>query len=213
MLLLACAWPRHPFRPDFASTSLSLSLLGHQRQLHRLSSITKLGFALILILSLFLLGLTAEILYLLFRRRSHPNSDDPECAAVSFAGPTPRAILFQALCLKFKHRSRVEPASAVDPSRAKATPAGPEEAEAEAEEEEEEESDLARWRAMCLGPSRALYTIKEEEAEEEEEERGDDEAEETPFATPCASLRFDSPAPSPPLKVAEAGDPPSGPTG
>ncbi|XP_074574893.1 uncharacterized protein LOC141831440 [Curcuma longa] len=171
--------------------------------------LTKLGFALILILSLFLLGLTAELLYLLFRRRRrHPDSADPERAAVSSAGPAPRALLFHALCLDSKRRSRVEPASAVDPSRATASKAEPK------EEDEEERDDLARWSAVCLGPSRALYTIKEEEPqEEEEEEGGDDEAQETtPFETPCASLRFESPAPAPssPPETAEAVDPAPG---
>ncbi|KAG6493752.1 uncharacterized protein LOC122002354 [Zingiber officinale] len=167
-----------------------------------MSDLTELGFALILILSLFLLGLTAELLYLFFRRRRHPDSADPERAGVSSAGPTHRVLLFHALCLNSKRRSRVEPASAVAPSHAKATKAEPK------EEEEEEESDLARWSAVCLGPSRALYTIKEEEPEEED--GGDDEAQETtPFETPCASLRFESP--SPPPETAEAVDPaPSG---
>ncbi|KAG6490636.1 uncharacterized protein LOC122006609 [Zingiber officinale] len=172
-----------------------------------MSGLTELGFALILILSLFLLGLTAELLYLFFRRRRHPDFADPERAGVSSAGPTHRVLLFHALCLNSKRRSRVEPASAVVPSHAKTTKAEPK------EEEEEEESDLARWSAVCLGPSRALYTIKEEEPEEEEEEEGgDDEAQETtPFETPCASLRFESPSPSPPPETAEAVDPaPSG---
>ncbi|WOL12738.1 hypothetical protein Cni_G21505 [Canna indica] len=161
-----------------------------------MSGLTKLGFALVLVFSLSLLGLAAELLYLLHCRRRRRlrsrSASDPELAAPS-DGPTHRELLLHVLC--FKPRSRVEPATcaAASAARPKST------ATAAAEPPEEEEWDLARWRTVCLGPSRALFTIDEEP--EEEEERGS-EAEETPFATPCASLRFDTPSSSPPREGA-----------
>ncbi|KAJ0976681.1 hypothetical protein J5N97_012155 [Dioscorea zingiberensis] len=58
------------------------------------------------------------------------------------------------------------------------------------------------WTAACYGPSRLLYTIKEEEEEREASETevqlaaaGEDDAVE--FSTPCASPEFFTPAPSP----------------
>ncbi|XP_042446527.1 uncharacterized protein LOC122031481 [Zingiber officinale] len=149
-----------------------------------MNGFTKLGFPLIFILLMFsLLGLAAKFLY--HRRcRCSRFPADPERTSPFSDGPAPGALLIRALCFKFKHRSRIEPASAVHSSRTTA-PLSP-------TEEDLEECDLARWHAIYLGPSRALYTIKEEETEEE----ADHDADETPFATPCASFRFNSEAPS-----------------
>ncbi|KAG6468803.1 hypothetical protein ZIOFF_073496 [Zingiber officinale] len=156
-----------------------------------MSGFTKLGFPLIFILLMFsLLGLAAKFLY--HRRcRCSRFPADPERTCPFSDGPAPGALLIRALCFKFKHRSRIEPASAVHSSRTTA-PLSP-------TEEDLEECDLARWHAVYLGPSRALYTIKEEETEEE----ADHDAYETPFATPCASFRFNSEAPSLPPEASE----------
>ncbi|KAJ8493750.1 hypothetical protein OPV22_015471 [Ensete ventricosum] len=164
-----------------------------------MSRLTKLGFALVLVFSISLLGLAAELLYLLHCRRRRRLSGQPELGdgvGVPHHGPPPRELLHHVLF--FKHRSRVEPACAAP--RPDADPPKPATGEAE------EECDLARWRAMCLGPSRALYTINEDLEEEEEEE------EETPFATPCASPVFYTPSSSPPHGAAEDGGDAGGPS-
>ncbi|THU58975.1 hypothetical protein C4D60_Mb03t20130 [Musa balbisiana] len=152
-----------------------------------MSRLTKLGFALVLVFSISLLGLAAELLYLLHCRRRRRRSGQPELGdgvGVPRHGPPPRELLHHVLF--FKHRSRVEPACAAP--RPHADPPKP------ATEEAEGECDLARWRAMCLGPSRALYTINED---------GEEEEVETPFATPCASPVFYTPSSSPPQGAAE----------
>lgn len=145
-----------------------------------MSGFTTLAFPLIFILLIFsLLSLAAKFLYHRCCRCSRFPAD-PERSCHFGDGPAPGALLIRALCFKFKHRSRIEPASAVDSSRTKAPLA-----------QTGEECDLALWHAVCLGPSRALYTIKEETEEEDH-----DDADETPFATPCASFQLYSEAPS-----------------
>ncbi|XP_009394076.2 uncharacterized protein LOC103979632 [Musa acuminata AAA Group] len=161
-----------------------------------MSRLTKLGFALALVFSISLLGLAAELLYLLHCRRRRRRSGQPELGdgvGVPRHGPHPRELLHHVLF--FKHRSRVEPACATP--RPHADPPKP------ATEEAEEECDLARWRAMCLGPSRALYTINEDG--EEEEEVVEEE-------TPCASPVFYTPSSSPPQGATEDGGDAGGPS-
>nr|XP_018675076.1 PREDICTED: uncharacterized protein LOC108951533 [Musa acuminata subsp. malaccensis]XP_018675077.1 PREDICTED: uncharacterized protein LOC108951533 [Musa acuminata subsp. malaccensis]XP_018675078.1 PREDICTED: uncharacterized protein LOC108951533 [Musa acuminata subsp. malaccensis]XP_018675079.1 PREDICTED: uncharacterized protein LOC108951533 [Musa acuminata subsp. malaccensis]XP_018675080.1 PREDICTED: uncharacterized protein LOC108951533 [Musa acuminata subsp. malaccensis] len=167
-----------------------------------MSGFTELGFALIIFLSLSLLGLAAELIYLLHRRRRRwllqQSTADPELGG----GPSSGDLLLHVLC--FEPRSRVEPACAAPsfahPSAA-ANPASPkppvDPAEAESDSDPEEDCDFDRWRATYLGPSRALYTINEEE-EDDDEHWEEAEEEETPFATPCSSPGFYTPSPSPP---------------
>ncbi|CAL9098873.1 unnamed protein product, partial [Musa textilis] len=91
-----------------------------------MSGFTELGFALIIILSLSLLGLSAELIYLLHRRRRRwllqQSTADPELGG----GPSSGDLLLHVLC--FKPRSRVEPACAAPPfahASAAANPASP----------------------------------------------------------------------------------------
>ena len=137
----------------------------------------KLALSLILSAALTLLGFSAQLLCILHYRRKLRR-------AAPAGSPAPRKNLFlSALCIE-RNRSRVEPAAASPP------------ATKPAEEEEEEECDLERWRAAFLGPSRVLYTIKEEEREEladSDLEKGfgfgsdKEEGPETPYYTPASS--------------------------
>ncbi|KAJ8478513.1 hypothetical protein OPV22_022240 [Ensete ventricosum] len=165
-----------------------------------MSGFTDLGFALIIILSLSLLGLAAELIYLLHRRRRrwllHQSTADPELGG----GPSSGELLLHVLC--FKPRSRVEPSahpSAASIPASPKPPADPADADPDSDPDPdpEEECDFDRWRTTYLGPSRALYTINEEEEGDDEDLEEDDE---TPFATPCASPGFYTPSPSPPRK-------------
>ena len=138
----------------------------------------KLVLSLMLIAALSLLGFFAELLYILHYRRKLRRAAAP---ARSPAERPSRTNLLSALCLE-RNRSRVEPAARSPP--------------ATKPREEEEECDLERWRAACLGPSRVLYTIKEEEREEladSDLEKGlgfgsdKEEGPETPYYTPASS--------------------------
>ncbi|KAG1369740.1 hypothetical protein COCNU_15G001060 [Cocos nucifera] len=194
-----------------------------------MSVLTKLGLALLLVFSFSLLGFLSELLYVLWRRRrrrrvrrSSASSGDPEIPDAGGGGASSKELLLYLLC--WKNQSRIEPASsaAASPafSAAAALAAPPAAMTKMASSEAAEECDLARWHAMYFGPSRVLYTIKEEREEVESDggmgvfgDRDGDELAETPFSTPCASPAFYTPTSSPPRSTAEAGGDPEVPSG
>lgn len=191
-----------------------------------MSGHTKLGLALLLVFSFSLLGLLSELLYVLWRRRrrlrrSSAFSGDPEIPDTGGGGAFSKEHFLYLLC--WKNQSRIEPASSATASpafsAAAALAAPPAAMTKTASLEAAEECDLARWHAMCLGPSRVLYTIKEEREEVESDGgmrvSGDgdgDELAETPFSTPCSSPVFYTPTSSPPRAAAEAGGDPEVPS-
>ncbi|KAI0496909.1 hypothetical protein KFK09_023235 [Dendrobium nobile] len=158
-------------------------------------SFSKLSLTLLLsvVFALSLLCLVVTLLCFFFRRRRRQKQTlvgDVElgCKGAYFKEST--ALNF--LCCKI--RSRVEPAGdspvlcSSSGEQVKIPPA------AAAEEEVDDECALAMWRAVAFGPSRVLYTIKEEEREGLEfEEKEEDDL----FATPCESPVFYTPASSP----------------
>ncbi|KAL0910489.1 hypothetical protein M5K25_021477 [Dendrobium thyrsiflorum] len=159
-------------------------------------SFSKLGLTLLLfvVFALSLLCLAVTLLCFLYRRRrrqKQPLAGDVElgCKGAYFKEST----VLNFLCCKI--RSRVEPAGdspvlcSSSGEKVKITAAT-----AAEEAEVDEECTLAMWRAMAFGPSRVLYTIKEEEREGLEfEEKEEDDL----FATPCESPVFYTPASSP----------------
>ncbi|XP_008799740.2 uncharacterized protein LOC103714313 [Phoenix dactylifera] len=189
-----------------------------------MSGLTKFGLALLLVFCISLLGFFSEILYVIWRRRqrlrrSSASSRDPEISGAGGGGPSFKELLLYFLC--WKNQSRVEPASfaAASPAfSAAASLAAPPAATTKTASSAaaEEECELARWHAMCFGPSRVLYTIKEEK-EEVESDGGmgvsGDELAETPFSTPGASPAFYTPTSSPTRAAAESGRDPKVPSG
>lgn len=148
-----------------------------------MSGITKLALALIIAAALLVIGFAAEILYILCHRRRAGPTSSPDDSGEEFSD---KNLLF-VLCFKKHQPSRVEPA---------ATPPAPivEAKTPSATAAAEEEYDLERWRATCRlgGPSRALYTIKEEEDPDVERGFGfgsdkDEGGPDTPYFTPAAS--------------------------
>ncbi|XP_010931147.1 uncharacterized protein [Elaeis guineensis] len=194
-----------------------------------MSGLTKLGLALLLVFSFSLLGVLSELLYVLWcrrrrrrLRRSSSSSGDPEIPNAGGGGASSKELLLYFLC--WKNQSRIEPASSATASpafSAAAALAAPTAAMTKmASSEAGEECDLARWHTMYFGPSRVLYTIKEEREEVESDAgmgvSGDgdgDELAETPFSTPCVSPVFYTPTSSPPRAMAEAGRDPEVPSG
>ncbi|KAH0453813.1 hypothetical protein IEQ34_018137 [Dendrobium chrysotoxum] len=162
-------------------------------------SYSKLGLTLLIfvVFALSLLCLAVTLLWFLChrrRRQKQPLAGNVElgCKGAYFKESTVLNFLF---C---KIRSRVEPAgdspvlcsSSGEQVKIQAAAA----AAAEVEEEVDEECELAIWRAVVFGPSRVLYTIKEEDREGLEfEEKEEDDL----FATPCESPVFYTPASSP----------------
>ncbi|XP_057466743.1 uncharacterized protein LOC130756269 [Actinidia eriantha] len=166
-----------------------------------MSGLNKLGTALSVAFVVSLLALVAELVYVLWRRRlSHLQTS----AAVS------KELLY-FLC--WKQQARVEPDKRIGSGRS--DPGEPEEV-----------IDILKLQEM-YGPSRVLFTIKEEEREEAESEKslssaekvikktrrvtlegcfmvaGDSEVriagdlETTPYSTPCDSPLYYTPTASP----------------
>lgn len=145
------------------------------------------------VFSFFLLLLLADLLYVVWwRRRFHAEtaasaagSDDP------YRSPSKELLYF--LC--WKSYSRVEPASSTPAAATGSASPAP---------SPSGHADLMKLQEVH-GPSRFLFTIKEEREESEAEEARQAEAEkktlvveDTPFATPCASPPFYTPRSSPP---------------
>ncbi|XWS59403.1 hypothetical protein CRYUN_Cryun08bG0118800 [Craigia yunnanensis] len=195
---------------------------------------TKLGIALIVIFATCLLALIIELVYVLWRKRRFnqrsvvsggTRSIDSEFSNSSSFYAAPSKELLYFFCWK-NQPARVEPSSGVvSTTQTEAITA----ADSEAAAVETDDDELAKWQAM-YGPSRALYTIKEEEREGADSvensadqskakieqriclrdcsgpvEMADDVVvdveEATPFSTPCASPYF-TPLSSPGRDVA-----------
>ncbi|XP_028784950.1 uncharacterized protein LOC114740870 [Neltuma alba] len=164
--------------------------------------LNKLGTAITVIIALALAALFLEILYVLWRRH--------RLRRCTHSDPGTHKLLLHLLC--WKRKSRVEP-QRTSPTTSSSSP--PELAE-----------QVIKW--QCLhGPSRVLFTIKEEDREGLDSENfssaesvlktkrvfyaaaaesggGDESVEEveviietTPFSTPCASPPYFTPSSSP----------------
>ncbi|PKA64316.1 hypothetical protein AXF42_Ash009537 [Apostasia shenzhenica] len=157
-----------------------------------MSGISRLTLGLLIVFTLTLFGLAGELLYVFCSRRkvrrmaSVAVSIDAELGGT---GATPSCIasavsLFYS-SLFWKNRSpRIEPAAVTsDQTKTPATVA------------EDGEFELAVWRAAAFGPSRVLYTIREEEIEGADSD-GEEDVEGF-FSTPSSSPPFYTPASSP----------------
>ncbi|OMO82547.1 hypothetical protein CCACVL1_11912 [Corchorus capsularis] len=135
-----------------------------------MNTATKLGIALIVIFATCLLAIFIQIIYVVwrkrrFRRRSAVSGgtrsvDSDISNSPFYAVPSKELLYF--FCWK-NQPARVEPSSGsgvVSPLPTEPTTA--EDSEAAAAEADDDE--LAKWQAL-YGPSRVLYTIKEEEKE------------------------------------------------
>ncbi|XVF55838.1 hypothetical protein PTKIN_Ptkin06aG0068800 [Pterospermum kingtungense] len=194
---------------------------------------TKLGIALIAIFATCVLAIIIELVYVLWRKRRFRqrsvvyggtrsiDSDFSNSSPNFYSAPSKELLYF--FCWK-NQPTRVEPSSGVVVS---STPTDATTAVgSETATMEEDDDELAKWQAM-YGPSRVLYTIKEEEREgadsagdsadqsEAKTEKRDslrdcfsgpikmaedvavDVEEATPFSTPCASPPYFTPSPSP----------------
>ncbi|CAN1144072.1 hypothetical protein LINPERHAP2_LOCUS13909 [Linum perenne] len=174
--------------------------------------INKLGLALITIFLISLVFLVFQILYLWRKRKLHSPSATADIRHQPIP-PSSKEILY-FFCWKNHHQAnRIEPAAATVP----ASPPPPT-AAAPIEEEFEEMVKLHE----LYGPSRTLFTIKEETELENEQgsfrenavvlkdgltvtvteevviEVDDDDDEVTAFSTPCGSPPYYTPSPSPP---------------
>lgn len=184
-----------------------------------MSGVSNLGKALTVIFIFSVIALLSELLYVLWRRRIifRHHCDPPQAAVehqpdislTSTISPTSsKKDLLYFLCLGTQ--SRVEPDGSVPTRRA----------EGSVHDDNVEIIDLYKLREL-YGPSRLLFTIKEEEKEDLESEKsttksrnlsqsfGDTGAppefvvtieegiEETPFSTPCDSPLFFTPSASP----------------
>lgn len=178
--------------------------------------LTKLGTVLTIVFSVSLLALLANLLYVLwrkqvFRRRNSPDIP-PGDPFYKFSSSKEQLLYF--FCLK--NQSRIEPAgnpTVSDPPESAAVVVAV------------DDDDVANWQLGMYGPSRVLFTIREEEregtetSEAENDQRvksktvrlegesagvvvkvadvGVDDEEPTPFSTPCASTPYYTPSPSP----------------
>lgn len=177
---------------------------------------SKLSKALLLLFLVSLLALFAQLLFLLYRRRSlrrlNPSQPDPNESTTA-----KHHFLDMLFCIKSK--TRVEPTGSGEIS-------GSDEVD-----DPNEGIDVFKLRDMMYGPSRVLFTIKEEEKEDLESEKSlpnsaskktcsrnlsqclddtsslpefavgidqeEEEFEASPFSTPCASPLYYTPSASP----------------
>ncbi|KAK2655422.1 hypothetical protein Ddye_008474 [Dipteronia dyeriana] len=167
-----------------------------------MNGLTKLGTVLTVVFSVSILALVFELIYVLWRKRVFRRRSDPESRSDPFYITPSKEQLLYFFC--WKNPSRVEPSGTPGVSE---PPGGAEVLD---------DDELAKWQLGMYGPSRFLFTIKEEEREGTETETEtktevvgvnkviirvvDDEPEEeqtTPFSTPCASPPYYTPSPSP----------------
>ncbi|XP_020573402.1 uncharacterized protein LOC110019883 [Phalaenopsis equestris] len=154
-------------------------------------SFSKLGLTLLLVFPLSsILCLAVTLVYSIRRRRRQkqpPLAGDAElgCKVATFKTV---AVLSTLCCTT---QSRVEPAM----DSPVLCSSGSRRGNIPAAGEAKDECSPAMWGAVVLGPSRVLYTIKEEEREGLEVE--EKEEEEDFFGTPCESPEFYTPASSP----------------
>lgn len=158
------------------------------------------------------LALFVQLIYVLWRRRIFRRRSD------SIDPNSSKEQMLYFFC--WKTPARIEPAG-------NHTIRSPPDAEPAVDDD-----DVAKWQEETYGPSRALFTIKEEEREETETKADNDgnsiktactesegfskgevvvniEAsfdEVTPFSTPCASPPYYTPSPSPTHDKYSSGD-------
>ncbi|KAJ7971653.1 Transmembrane protein [Quillaja saponaria] len=177
--------------------------------------LSKLGIAIVIIIGFTFIALIAELVYLLYRRRSERRRSNED---INFRRHDSfHKDLLYYLC--WKNQSRIEPHEA--PRHLSPSPP------------ELDDDDFMKWQGM-YGPSRFLFTIKEEEREDLDSEicssvetlskmrrvcldqsvsastvttRFTDVAvtielnEATPYSTPCASPPYYTPSSSPSREV------------
>ncbi|KAJ0028312.1 hypothetical protein Pint_36144 [Pistacia integerrima] len=172
-----------------------------------MNGLMKLGAVLTIVFLVSLLALLAELFYVLWRKQAFRRRSSPEIP------PSSKEQLLYFFCLK--NQSRIEPAG---------NPTAPEAQEAEAVVVAVDDDDVAKWQLGMYGPSRGLFTIREEEREGTETSEAENDQsvksktvrfegesdcgvvkiedivngeETTPFSTPCASPPYYTPSPSP----------------
>ncbi|CAN1306560.1 hypothetical protein LINPERPRIM_LOCUS26829 [Linum perenne] len=152
--------------------------------------INKLGLALTTIFLISLVFLVFQILYLLWRKRKLHSPSATADIRHQPIPPSSKEILY-FFCWKNHHQAnRIEPAATTTTASAPI---------------EEEFEEMVKLHEL-YGPSRALFTIKEETELENEQgsfqevviEVDDDDDEVTAFSTPCGSPPYYTPSPSPP---------------
>ncbi|XP_050229995.1 uncharacterized protein LOC126679098 [Mercurialis annua] len=188
-----------------------------------MNTLNKICTALTVIFIVSLVVLVAEIVYVLYRRRRFRNrSSDIEFSSEtsSFYPTTPSKELLYFFCWKNNLTTRVEPDQAETVTRGIISAAADTPTTTGVADDDDDVDEILKRHAM-YGPSRVLFTIKEEEKEDIEMdlsssgEREDvtvrsftsidistvaviDIDDTTPFSTPCASPEFYStPSPSP----------------
>ncbi|XP_038905411.1 uncharacterized protein LOC120091450 [Benincasa hispida] len=149
--------------------------------------LNKFATAIIAVFVLTFLLLVAQILYFLSRRRDQRGGEPNEKCFYIFCWP--------------RNQSRIEPKEVVSISKMN----GDCEGAVVVVEMAAVDNELEKWQELC-GPSRTLFTIKEEEEEREGiiECFGYDpipklkmDEDTTPFHTPCASPPYFTPSSSP----------------
>ncbi|GLT90091.1 hypothetical protein SLE2022_080430 [Rubroshorea leprosula] len=120
-----------------------------------MNGLNKIGAVLTVLFVLCVFALMAELVYVLwrrrrFRRRSVSAGGDSEMSGTQFDTPSKELLYF--FC--WKNQSRVEPAG-VQPVLS----------DVARDSEASVDDDVEKWQQAAYGPSRLLYTIKEEEKE------------------------------------------------
>ncbi|KAK3226978.1 hypothetical protein Dsin_006840 [Dipteronia sinensis] len=128
-----------------------------------MNGLTKLGTVLTVVFSVSILALVFELIYVLWRKRVFQRRSDPESRSDPFYITPSKEQLLYFFC--WKNPSRVEPSGIPGVSE---PPGG---AEVVVDDDE-----LAKWQQGMYGPSRFLFTIKEEEREEGTETETENEA-------------------------------------
>lgn len=134
-----------------------------------MNGLTKLGTILTVVFIVSLLALVAELLYVLWRRQNFRRRSDP-----FYRTPSKEQLLY-FFC--WKNQSRVEPAG---------NPQVPASEDLEAASAAAVvDDDVAKWQLGVNGPSRFLFTIKEEDREGTETETENDQAMKSSSKTVC----------------------------
>ncbi|EEF29833.1 uncharacterized protein LOC8275748 [Ricinus communis] len=140
-----------------------------------MNTLNKICTALTIIFAVSLVVLIAEVLYVLYRRRRfHNRTGDLEFSSEtsSFYPTTPSKELLYFFCWKNQTSTRIEPDAETAASDAAATAAPP------TTTSDDADVDEMLKRHVLYGPSRALFTIREEEREEIETDLSSVEREE-----------------------------------